>query len=87
MIIQSMLDFFRDLFATWVDGVSSLIPGDVAVAAGEGLGAAAGAVSRVLALFVSPTLWPSVLSMFSTFLVVFFLTALIAIVSRRGASS
>lgn len=85
MITQGVLDFFRDIFYFWLQGMNSLIPGDSATAVGSATGGALDAGSHVLALVVAGSLWPAVVTLFGAYVAVFVVTGLVAVIGRRSA--
>lgn len=87
MITQSILDFFRDLVLNWVTGVGDIAHGVGAGAAGAAIGGVAAQAGHFLALFISPGVWPSIVTAWGIWLAVWLTTGLIAIVARRGSSS
>lgn len=86
MIIQAVLDFVRDVIVNWISGVASLASGAGASAAGAAIGGVAAQAGHFLALFVSPGVWPAVVTAWGVFLTVWLGTGLVAIVARRNAS-
>lgn len=85
MIVQSVIDFIRDVLVNWLVGINGLIDLGSAQGAAAGFGGAALAVSRILALFLDSAFWGGFVALFVTFLAVWAITALIAIVGRRAA--
>jgi hypothetical protein len=87
MITQAVLDFLRDVVLNWVSGVGSLASGVGASAAGAAIGGVAAQAGHFLALFISPGVWPAIVTAWGIWLVVWLTTGLIAIVARRGTSA
>lgn len=87
MIIQALLDFIRDAVLNWVSGVGSIASGMGAGPAGAAIGGVAGQAGHFLALFVSPGVWPSMVTTWVVWLGVWLTTGAIAIVARRNTSS
>lgn len=87
MITQAVLDFVRDFLLNWVSGFGSIAAGMGAGAAGSAVGAVAAQAGRLLALFIAPSVWPSILVAFGVFLLVWLSTGVIAIFARRNTSS
>lgn len=87
MIPQAILDWLRDAIVTFLAIVNlpiELMGGDAAAA---GLGSIIGIAGAVLALFVSPGLWGPVLIAWGTYLSLWGITGLIAVITRRGTAS
>lgn len=87
MITQAILDFFRDVLVNWINGVNSLMAGVDASAAGAAIGGVAAQAGHFLALFISNSVWPTVLATWAVWMGVWLTTGLIAILSRRGKAS
>lgn len=87
MIIQALLDFFRDAVLNWVSGIGSLAAGMGASSAGAAIGGVAGQAGHFLALFISPGVWPAMVTTWFVWLTVWLTTGAVAIVARRNTSS
>lgn len=87
MIVQAIIDFFRDVIVNWLSGMSGLTGGINPAEAGAAIGGVAAQAGHVLALFVSPGVWPAIVGAWTVFLSVWVITGLVAIIARRGASS
>lgn len=87
MIVQAILDFFRDVVVNWIAGLNSLTTGVDTTAAGEGIGSAAAGAGHVLALFIDAGLWPYIVATWTVFLGLWLTTGLIAIIGRRMSGS
>jgi hypothetical protein len=85
MIVQAVLDFIRDFVVAWLYGINGMLSGFNAAEAGDAIGGVAASGGRVIALFISPGVWGPITVAWGLFLTVYFATALIAIVARRGA--
>ena len=86
MIIQAVLDFFRDVTLNWVSGFGSIAAGLGSQAAGAAIGGAAAQAGHFLALFVAPGVWGALVAAWGVWLAVWLTTGLIAIFARRNAS-
>lgn len=84
MITQAVLDFVRDMFVNWISGFDSLLTGIDAAAAGAAIGAAASNAGHLLALFIDPGWWSTILAAWTAWIGVWLITGLIAIIARRG---
>lgn len=87
MIPQGILDFFRDLLWTFLFGTGILVRDIDTIEAGASLGSATAQAARLLALFIDSGVWGTILIAFSGFLAVWGVTALIAVIARRGTAS
>lgn len=87
LIVQTVLDFFRDSLVTWIGGLTTAAAGLNLRAAGAAVGGVAAQAGHFLALFVSPGVWGAVSAAWGVWLSVWALTALVAIIARRGTSS
>lgn len=87
MIGQAILDFFRDLVVNWISGIDSLMNGIDATAAGAGAGGLSAQAGHFLALFISPGVWPAVVSAWAVWLGLWLTTGVIAIFARRGKAT
>lgn len=87
MIPQLLMDWLRDVIAQWLSGLNDLLSGFASAAAGSGLGGAMTQAGHVLALFISPGVWGAVFAAWGTWLGVWSVTGLIAIIARRGTAS
>ena len=87
MIVQGFLDFLRDVVLNWVSGVGTLAAGMGAGSAGAAIGGVAAQAGHFLALFISPGVWPAVVTAWGIWLLLWVATGAIAIVARRNASS
>lgn len=90
MIGQGLLDFLRDLLVTWIEGADALLGGIDASAAGAAIGGVAADAGHFIALFISPGVWVVVATAWASWLVLWLVTGLFAIIGRRfggGASS
>jgi len=87
MIIQALIDFFRDVFVNWLTGLNGLLTGVDPEEAGTAIGSVAASAAHILALFISPGVWGAVVTTWGIWLTVWLATALIAIIARRGTSS
>lgn len=86
MIVQGFLDFLRDVVLNWVSGVGTLAAGMGASSAGAAIGGVAAQAGHFLALFISPGVWPAVVTAWGIWLLLWVTTGAIAIVARRAAS-
>lgn len=84
MIIQSILDLIRDLLVNWASGLDTLLDGIDAASAGSAIGGGAAGAGHLLALFVDPGWWGTIIAAWSAWMAVWLATALIAIIARRG---
>lgn len=87
MIIQAILDFFRDIVVNWITGLGGIANDVGAEAAGAALGGVAAQSGHFLALFISPSVWPFIVAAWAVFFSTWLSTALIAMFARRGASA
>ena len=87
MITQSVLDFFRDVVANWISGISSLTSGVDIGGAASAIGSVASQAGHFLALFIAGSVWPAIISAWGVWILVWLTTGAIAIISRRGASA
>lgn len=87
MILQNIMDWFRDIIVGWMSGINDLMSGFASGAAGSGLGGAMTQAGHVLALFISPGVWGAVFAAWAAWLGVWSVTGLIAVIARRGTSS
>lgn len=86
MIIQALLDFFRDIILNWITGLGSIASGMGPQAAGAAIGGAAAQAGHFLALFIAPGVWPVLVAAWLVWLAVWLTTGLVAIIARRNAS-
>lgn len=87
MIPQTLMDWFRDLIVAMLDNMATLLAGMDAAAAAGGIAGGLSAAGKLLALFISPGVWGSLMTVFGIWLAVWGITGVIAIIGRRGASS
>lgn len=87
MITQAIMDFIRDMVVNWISGVNDLSSGVDVLAAGSSIGGVSGQAGHFLALFISPGVWPVIVSAWGVWMAVWLATGLIAIFSRRGKSA
>lgn len=86
MIFQGVMDFIRDIIVNWISGVSTIAQGAGAGAAGAAIGGVAAQAGHFIALFISPGVWPAMVTAWGVFLTVWLATGLVAIIARRNAS-
>lgn len=86
MITQSIIDFFRDLIVSWVSGFNSLLGGIDAESAGAAVGGVADSAGHFLALFIDPSVWPGIVTAWASWLAVWLVTGIVAIIGRRLSS-
>lgn len=87
MIIQAIMDFFRDIIVNWISGFADIASAIGAGDAGTAVGGVAAQAGHVIALFVSPGVWPAIVGAWGVWLAVWTATGLVAIIARRGSSS
>lgn len=87
MIIQAIMDFFRDVVVNWINGFGSITGGLDPAEAGSAIGGAAGGAGHFLALFISPSVWPAVAGAWGVWLAAWITTGLVAIIGRRASGS
>lgn len=87
MIPQTFMDWFRDLIVTVLNATAGLLNGMDADAAAAGIASGLASAGRLLALFIAPSVWGSILTVFGIWLAVWSVTGVVAIIGRRGASS
>lgn len=86
MIIQAILDFFRDGVVNWLRGINIMLEGIPAQAAGAAIGGVADNAGHVLSLFISNDVWPGIATTWGVWMGVWLTTGLIAIIARRFSS-
>ena len=86
MIVQAILDFFRDIVVNWISGISALVSPDAAESAGAAISGVGGSIASLLWLFLDPSVYVVAVGAFGAFLLVVVLTQLVAIIGRRGAA-
>lgn len=87
MIIQGILDFFRDVGANFLTGVGVMIDNLGGAGAAQYIGHAFGNAGHFVALFISSVAWAALVSAFGAYVTLFLATGVIAIFTRRGTSS
>lgn len=87
MIPQMFMDWIRDIILSWIDGLNGVLSGFDAAAAGAGLGGVMSQAGHILALFVSPGVWPIMFGAWAAWLALWSITGLIAVIARRGTAS
>jgi len=87
MIPQAFLDFLRDTLNNWIRGINVLTVDMDPSAAGSAIGGVGAQASAFIALFISPSVWGSIIAMWAIWIGVWLTTGAIAIVSRRGKST
>lgn len=87
MIVQAILDFFRDVVVNWINGTTTILSGLDPNAAGAAIGAVAGPIGNFLALFIAPSWWTAITTAWLLWLGVWLTTGAIAIIARRGSGS
>lgn len=87
MIIQTIIDFFRDVVVNWIAGMNSTTAGINPEAAGSAIGGAAAGGGHFLALFIGPDVWGAIVTTWGIWLAVWITTALVAIIGRRASGS
>lgn len=87
MIIQAILDFFRDALVNWLSGVGSLVDAVGGTGTAAFVGSSVGDATHFLALFIGSVAWAALLSAFGAYVVLFLATGVIAIFTRRFTAS
>lgn len=90
MIGQAFIDWVRDLLVTWLRGIGGLLDGIDAAGAGAAIGGVAADAGHFIALFVAPGVWGVVATAWASWLIIWAVTGLFAIIGRRfggGGSS
>lgn len=86
MITQAVLDFFRGILVSWLQGANQLANGIDATGAGNAVGSVTAQAGHVIFLVVSPDVWGAVATAWAVWIAVWLTTALIAIIGRRLSS-
>lgn len=87
MITQNFLDWIRDVIVGWLNTLGTWITDMGIEGAGAAVGSFLGQTGNVLGLFISPGVWPVVLTAWTGWLALWAITGLIAVFARRGTSS
>jgi len=84
--VQAALDFLRDVVLNFISGFSTLTSGLDLSAAGAAVGGSAAQAGHLLAVFISPSVWPVLFASWGIMLGVYSATGLAAVITRRGKS-
>lgn len=87
MIPQILMDWFRDVVLNFLNLMDSMLGGIDFEGAAGAIGGVSQQASHVLALFISPGVWPAIATAWAAWLAIWGITGLVAIVARRGTSS
>lgn len=87
MIPQMFMDWLRDIVLSWINGLNGPLSGLDAGAAGAGLGGVMAQAGHMLAVFISPSVWPAMFTAWAAWLALWGITGLIAVIARRGTAS
>lgn len=87
MIPQMFMDWIRDVVLSWITGFDSLLSGFDASGAGSALGGVMAQAGHMLAVFISPGVWPAIFGAWAAWLALWGITGLIAVIARRGTAS
>lgn len=87
MIAQDFLDWLRDVILNWVSGTKDIIDTAGFETAGDAVASAGIGAGHFLALFIGAASWAVAVTAFGTYVGVWLVTGLIAVVSRRGTAS
>lgn len=87
MILQALLDWFRDVMVNFLTGWNDIVDAAGFTTAGAAVGGAAVGAGHFLALFIGAASFAVIGTAFTTYVGVWLVTGLMAVVSRRGTAS